>query len=133
MRKRIILLMTLLSFVSFSQEVIWENHKEIKGVIINKGTIECHNNELLTFAIENTNNYTITISWYEEVWINDVCKQNGESQEHYRELTLLPEEIVQGDCTFRQSFYIGSKVVRGTQTLLLTYFQLNNIIVEAEK
>ena len=133
MKKVLILLFTVFSVSSFSQEVIWEKHKEIDGVIINKGNILCFNNEILTFEIKNTNNYKISISWYEEVWINDICKQNGKSQEHYRELILNPGELVQGDCTFQKSFYIGSKVHRGSEVMTLTHFQLKNIIVETEK
>ena len=127
------MLFTVFSILSFSQEVIWEKYKEIDGVIINKGNIECFNNDILTFEIKNTNNYKISISWYEEVCINDICKQNGESQEHYRELILNPGELVQGDCTFQKSFYIGSKVNRGSKDMILTHFQLKNIIVKTEK
>ena len=133
MKKILILLFTLFYFTSFSQDIIWENYKEIDGVIVNKGSIECYDNEILTFEIKNTNNYKITVSWYEEVWVDGVCKQNGASQEHYRKITLNPEETVQGDCTFQKSFYIGSKVYRGSKVMILTHFQLNNIIVEKEK
>lgn len=133
MKKELILLFTSFTFFSFSQGVIWESYKEIDGVIVNKGNIECHNNELLTFEIKNTNDYKVIISWYEEVWINGMCKQDGSSQEHYRKIMLDSGEIVQGDCNFKESVYIGSKVHRGNQELILTHFQWNNIIVEKDK
>ena len=126
MKKELILLFTSFTFFSFSQGVIWESYKEIDGVIVNKGNIECHNNELLTFEIKNTNDYKVIISWYEEVWVNGMCKQDGSSQDHYRKIILDS-----GD--FKESVYIGSKVYRGDQELILTHFQWNNIIVEKDK
>ena len=77
MKKLLILLLTIFSFSSFAQDVNWENYSEKDGVIINKGMINCNGNELLTFEITNTNNQKVVISWYEEVWVDGVCKQNG--------------------------------------------------------
>jgi len=41
MKKLLILLFTVFSFTSFSQDVNWENYSEKDGVIINKGMIDC--------------------------------------------------------------------------------------------
>ena len=123
MKKILISVFTFSSFFTFSQDVSWEYYQEIDGVIVSTRNIECYNNEILTFEIKNTNNYKVTISWYEEVWINDICKQNGESQEHYRSITLNAEETAQGDCTFKDSFYIGSKVHLSEKVMNLTHFQ----------
>ena len=133
MRKLLILLLTIFSFSSFAQDVNWENYSEKNGVIINKGMIDCNGNELLTFEITNTNNQKVVISWYEEVWVDEVCKQNGESLEDFRTLTLNPNEKVTGSCSFQKSFYIGSKIKRGSRVMTLTSFSLNNILVEIEK
>ena len=103
MRKLLILLLTIFSFSSFAQDVNWENYTEKNGVIINKGMIDCNGNELLTFEITNTNNQKVVISWYEEVWVDGVCKQNGESSEDFRTLTLNPNEKVAGSCSFQKS------------------------------
>ena len=130
MKKAIILLFIVLPFTSFSQESNWEEYKNVKGVVIKSSHITCHNNEVLTFQISNTNDYKVIISWYEEVWVEGICKQEGKkSPEHFREVFLLPEEIVEGDCTFQESFYIGSKVYRGDKLMKLTHFQLNSIKV----
>ena len=111
MRKLLILLLTVFSFSSYAQDVNWENYSEKNGVIINKGMINCNGNELLTFEITNTNNQKVVISWYEEVWVDGACKQNGESSEDFRTLTLNPNEKVAGSCSsFQESFYIGSKI-----------------------
>ena len=133
MRKLLILLLTIFSFSSFAQDVNWENYSEKNGVIINKGMIDCNGNELLTFEITNTNNQKVVISWYEEVWVDEVCKQSGESLEDFRTLTLNPNEKVTGSCSFQKSFYIGSKIKRGSRVMILTSFSLNNISVEIEK
>jgi len=133
MRKLLILLLTIFSFSSFAQNVNWENYSEKNGVIINKGMIDCNGNELLTFEITNTNNQKVVISWYEEVWVDEVCKQSGESLEDFRTLTLNPNEKVTGSCSFQKSFYIGSKIKRGSRVMILTSFSLNNISVEIEK
>ena len=133
MRKLLILLLTVSSFSSFSQDVNWKNYSEKDGVIINKGMIDCNGNELLTFKITNTNNQKVVISWYEEVWVDGVCKQDGKSSEYFKILTLNPNEIVAGSCSFQKSFYIGSKVKRGNSVMTLTSFSLNNISVEIEK
>tara|TARA_Y100001968_G_C19418770_1_gene750535 strand:+ start:1340 stop:1741 length:402 start_codon:yes stop_codon:yes gene_type:complete len=133
MRKLLILFFIVFSFKSYSQDINWENYSEINGVIINKGMIDCNGNELLTFEIINTNAKKIIISWYEEVWIDNVCKQDGQSLEHFRKLTLNPEEKSVGSCTFEESFYIGSKINRGGKVMTLTSFSLNNISVEIEK
>ena len=133
MRKLLILLLTIFSFPSFAQDVNWENYSEKNGVIINKGMIDCNGNELLTFEITNTNNQKVVISWYEEVWVDGVCKQNGESSENFRTLILDPNEKVAGSCSFQESFYIGSKIKRGSRVMTLTSFSLNNISVEIEK
>ena len=133
MRKLLILLLTIFSFSSFAQDVNWENYSEKNGVIINKGIIDCNGNELLTFEITNTNNQKVVISWYEEVWVDEVCKQSGESLEDFRTLTLNPNERVTGSCSFQKSFYIGSKIKRGSRVMILTSFSLNNISVEIEK
>ena len=117
----------------YAQENTWEIYKKIDGVIIENTSIECHDNEILTFRITNINNYKVVISWYEEVWINDMCKQDGLSQEHYRSITLFSDESVEGDCTFKESFYIGSKIRRGNRDLVLTNFDLKNIIVQKVK
>ena len=133
MKKILILLFTVFSFTSFSQDVNWENYCEKDGVIINKGMIECNGNELLTFKISNTNNQKVVVSWYQEVWVDGVCKQDGKTEEYFRRLTLKANEIVEGSCSFNKSFYIGSKVKRGNRVMTLTSFSLNNISVEIEK
>jgi hypothetical protein len=133
MRRLLILLLIVFSFSSFSQDVNWENYSEKNGVIINKGMIDCNGNELLTFEITNTNNHKVVISWYEEVWVDEVCKQSGESLEYFRTLTLNSNERVAGSCSFKESFYIGSKITRGSRVMTLTYFSLNNISIEIEK
>lgn len=133
MKKLLILLFTVFSFTSFSQDVNWENYSEKDGVIINKGMIDCNGNELLTFKITNTNNQKVVISWYQEVWVDGVCKQDGKTEEYFRTLTLNANEIVEGSCSFNKSFYIGSKVKRGNKVMTLTSFSLNNISVEIEK
>ena len=133
MRKLLILLLTIFSFSSFAQDVNWENHSEKNGVIINKGMIDCNGNELLTFEITNTNSQKAVVSWYEEVWVDGVCKQKGLSSEDFRTLTLNPDERVVGSCSFQESFYIGSKINRGSKVMTLTSFSLNNISVEIDK
>ena len=133
MKKLLILLLTVLSFTSFSQDVNWENYSEKDGVIIKKGIIDCNGNELLTFKIINTNNQQVVVSWYQEVWVDGVCKQDGKTEEYFRTLTLNANEIVEGSCSFNKSFYIGSKVKRGNRVMTLTSFSLNNISVEIEK
>ena len=133
MKKLLILLLTVSSFSSFSQDVNWKNYSEKDGVIINKGMIDCNGNELLTFKITNTNNQKAVISWHEEVWVDGICKQDGKSSEYFRTLTLNPNEIVAGSCSFKESFYIGSKVKRGNRVMTLTAFSLNNISVKIEK
>ena len=133
MRKLLILLLTIFTFSSFAQDIDWEIYFEKNGVIINKGIIDCAGNELLTFEIINTNNKKVVISWYEEVWVDELCKQNGQSTEDFRTLTLNPDEKVVGSCSFQESFYIGSKINRGSRVMTLTSFSLNNISVEIEK
>ena len=133
MKKLLILLFTVFSFTSFSQDVNWANYSEKDGVIINKGMIDCNGNELLTFKITNTNNQKVVVSWYQEVWIDGVCKQDGKTEEYFRTLTLNANEIVEGSCSFNKSFYIESKVKRGNRVMTLTSFSLNNISVEIEK
>ena len=95
--------------------------------------IDCNGNELLTFKITNKNKQRSVVSWYEEVWVDGVCKQDGKSSEYFRELTLDPNESIEGSCSFQRSFYIGSKVKRGNKVMILTSFSLNNISVEIEK
>ena len=133
MKKLLILLFTVFSFTSFSQDVNWENYSQKDGVIIKKGMIDCKGNELLTFKITNTNNQKVVVSWYQEVWVDGVCKQDGKTEEYFRTLTLNANEIVEGSCSFNKSFYIGSKVKRGNRVMTLTSFSLNNISVEIEK
>ena len=129
MRKGIILIFSILSFSVFSQDFSWEKYKEVDGVVINHSLIECHNNELLTFEIINTNEYDIIISWHEEVWVDGFCKQNGESPEHFRSLYLESNQKVVGDCSFQESFYIGYKVKRGKKIKQLSHFDLKKINV----
>jgi len=129
MKKVLILPFLFWSFISFSQDVNWKNYSEKDGVIINKGIIDCNGNELLTFEIINTNNQRVVISWYQEVWVNGVCKQDGKSSEFFRTLTLNANEIIAGSCSFQNSFYIGSKIKRGNKTMVLTHFDLKNISV----
>jgi len=102
MRKLLILLLTIFTFSSFAQDIDWEIYFEKNGVIINKGIIDCAGNELLTFEIINTNNKKVVISWYEEVWVDELCKQNGQSTEDFRTLTLNPNKKVIGSCSFKR-------------------------------
>ena len=95
--------------------------------------INCNGNELLTFKITNTHNEKVVVSWYEEVWVDGECKQTGESLEDFRTLTLHANQEITGSCNFQDSFYIGSKIKRGSRLMILTSFSLNNISVEIEK
>ena len=70
MKKLLILLFVLFGIAGFSQDIVWKEYENISGVIIKTSNIVCHNNEILTFQIENSNDYQVTISWYEQVWID---------------------------------------------------------------
>ena len=129
MKKVLILILTIFSFNSFSQSEKWENLMEIKGVKIDKTIIECGVNELITFRFSNLNNYNVSVAFYEEVWVDGLCKQDGFSEENYRELSLKANDIISGSCSFADSFYIGSKIKRGNKTMVLTHFDLKNISV----
>jgi|TARA_B110000240_G_scaffold153030_1_gene169648 hypothetical protein len=129
MKKVLILILTIFSFNSFSQSENWENLMEIEGVKIDKTIIECGVNELITFRFSNLNNYNVSVAFYEEVWVDGLCKQDGFSEENYRELSLKANEIISGSCSFADSFYIGSKIKRGNKTMVLTHFDLKNISV----
>jgi hypothetical protein len=129
MKKVLILILTIFSFNSFSQSENWENLTEIEGVKIDKTIIECGVNELITFRFSNLNNYNVSVTFYEEVWVDGQCKQDGFSEENYRELSLKSNEIISGSCSFANSFYIGSKIKRGNKTMVLTHFDLKNISV----
>ncbi len=129
MKKVLILILTIFSFNSFSQSGKWENLMEIEGVKIDKTIIECGVNELITFRFSNLNNYNVSVTFYEEVWVDGLCKQDGFSEEYYRELSLKANEIISGSCSFADSFYIGSKIKRGNKTMVLTHFDLKNISV----
>lgn len=129
MKKVLILILTIFSFNSFSQSGKWENLMEIEGVKIDKTIIECGVNELITFRFSNLNNYNVSVAFYEEVWVDGLCKQDGFSEENYRELSLKSNEIISGSCSFADSFYIGSKIKRGNKTMVLTHFDLKNISV----
>jgi len=129
MKKVLILILTIFSFNSFSQSEKWENLMEIEGVKIDKTIIECGVNELITFRFSNLNNYNVSVAFYEEVWVDGLCKQDGFSKENYRELSLKANEIISGSCSFADSFYIGSKIKRGNKTMVLTHFDLKNISV----
>jgi|TARA_B110000211_G_C14031617_1_gene532389 hypothetical protein len=129
MKKVLILILTIFSFNSFSQSGKWENLMEIEGVKIDKTIIECGVNELITFRFSNLNNYNVSVTFYEEVWVDGQCKQDGFSEENYRELSLKSNEIISGSCSFADSFYIGSKIKRGNKTMVLTHFDLKNISV----
>ena len=129
MKKVLILILTIFSFNSFSQSENWENLMEIEGVKIDKTTIECGINELITFRFSNLNNYNVSVAFYEEVWVDGICKKDGFSEENYRELSLKSNEIISGSCSFADSFYIGNKIKRGNKTMVLTHFDLKNISV----
>ncbi len=129
MKKVLILILTIFSFNSFSQSENWENLMEIEGVKIDKTIIECGVNELITFRFSNLNNYNVSVTFYEEVWVDGLCKQDGFSEENYRGLSLKANEIISGSCSFADSFYIGSKIKRGNKTMVLTHFDLKNISV----
>ena len=133
MRKSLILFALFWSTISFSQQSDWEIYTEIDGVKIETRTIECFGNEMLTFRISNDNNYPVSIVWHEEVWVDGVCKQTGESAEDERELYLVANEVISGSCDFKKSFYIGSKINRGSRVMSLTHFDLNNITVLENK
>ena len=133
MRKSLILFALFWSTISFSQQSDWEIYTEMDGVKIETRTIECYGNEMLTFRISNDNNYSVSIAWHEEVWVDGVCKQTGESDEDERELYLIANEVVSGSCDFKKSFYIGSKINRGKRVMSLTHFDLNNITVLENK
>ena len=133
MRKSLILFALFWSTISFSQQSDWKIYTEIDGVKFETKTIECDGNEILTFRISNSNHYSVSIIWYEEVWVDGLCKQSGESNEDERELQLLSNEVISGSCDFKKSFYIGSKINRGSRVMSLTHFDLNNITVLENK
>ena len=129
MKKGIILLFSILSFSVFSQENAWVNVAELDGVTIEESVIKCGNNELLTFRISNANPYSITISWFEEVWVNEVCKKNGNTEEFKKSVTLQSNEIIEGDCSLQEDFYIGYKYMQSGTEMQLTHHDLKNINV----
>ena len=61
--------------------------------------------------------------------MDGICKQKGDSAEDERELRLFSGEIKEGTCDFKESFYLGSKVKRGSRVMTLTHFDLKNITV----
>ena len=77
----------------------------------------------------NKQNSNDLISWFEEVWVNDICKQNGNTEEFKRSVSLQANEKVSGDCSFKESFYIGYKVKRGDSEMKLTFYDLKNLNV----
>ena len=129
MREILILFSLLLSLVSVSQKTELQIYKNIDGVKFETKIIECHGNEILTFKISNTNDYSVNVFWNEEFWMDGICKQSGESDEHLKELNLSSRESVEGSCNFNESFYIGYKIKRGSQIMNLTHFDLKNITV----
>jgi len=129
MRKSLILFVLFWSNISFAQQSDWEIYAEIDGVRFETKFIECYSNEILTFRISNSNNYSVYIIWHEEVWVDGVCKQTGESDEDEREIQLFSHEVASGSCEFKESFYIGSKINRGSRVMSLTHFDLKNITV----
>ena len=133
MRNTLILFSLFLCLVSVSQKNELQLYKNVDGVKFEKKIIKCHGNEILTFKISNTNDYSVNIYWSEEFWIDGVCKQNGESDEHLNELNLNSKESVEGSCNFNESFYIGYKIIRGSQVMNLTHFDLKNITVSKNK
>ena len=133
MRKSLILFALFWSTISFSQQSDWEIYTEIDGVKIETRTIECYGNEILTFRISNANNYSVSIVWHEEVWVDGICKQDGQSKEYYKQVVLNPLQVIEGDCSFKDSFYIGSRMRRGSKIMELTHFDLKNIIVQKVK
>ncbi len=130
MRKTIFLILLIFVMTSFGQENLFEKYKEIDGVEIKKAIVECNGNQVLTFSFRNDNSHSVKLSWYEEVWMDGICKQNGSGEENFRTLTLSANQIIEGDCDFRESFYIGSKIKRGKRFSLLTFFDFKNLIVE---
>ena len=130
MRKTIFLILLTFVMTSFGQETLFEKYKEIDGVKIKKAIVECNGNQVLTFSFTNDNSHSVKLSWYEEVWMDGICKQNGSGEENFRTLILSANQIIEGDCDFTESFYIGSKIKRGKRFSLLTFFDFKNLIVE---
>ena len=129
MKKVLILPFLFWSFISFSQSENWTDFTELDGVKIESSILECGVNELITFKFTNTNSYDVSVSWFEEFWVDGVCKQTGNSEEHFRVLSLKSGEEIKGNCSFQDSFYIGSKIKRGNKTMVLTHFDLKNVSV----
>ena len=92
MKKVLILILTIFSFNSFSQSENWENLMEIEGVKIDKTIIECGVNELITFRFSNLNNYNVSVAFYEEVWVDGLCKQDEFSVDS--KFSLKENEII---------------------------------------
>ena len=133
MRNIVVVLFSFLCMSSFSQSEKWEKFKEVDGVIIDIILLECSDNEILTYKFTNTNNYNIVLDFFEEVWVDNICKKNGNSEEDKSTIHLRSNEIIVGSCSFQQSFYVGFKIKRGNSVMALTHFDLKNISVEIEK
>ena len=79
MRKSLILFALFWSTILFAQQSDWKIYTEIDGVKIETRNIECYGNEILTFRISNANNYSVSIMWNEEVWVDgEMILKDGE-------------------------------------------------------
>ena len=101
----------VLSFISFSQQSEWEFYKDIDGVKFEIRTIECLVMNYLHSEFQ-TRDYSVYVLWKEEVWIDGICKQNGDSSEDERKLKSSSLEKLKDLLVTLKSFYIGSKVKR---------------------
>ena len=132
--RHILLFLFLVSSHIFSLAYPVTNTEFYKdGVVIRSVILECGDNEILTFEISNNNDYEVTIGWYEEVWVDNICKQDGKSIEHYREIHLNQNQIIIGDCSFKDSFYILYSLFRKGSKMSLTHFDLKDIQVKIKK
>lgn len=139
----IIIVLSVIFFISKAQAQQWKLYKEVDGVKIFYSYQDCHDEkqsfhrQFVVLRFENTTDKTLQVTWKVNTWYNQKCSGcDSNSPEFERLISLEPKQTKEGDCNFNSSklLRIFSKFLNyEDKTSELEKFELVNIKVSTIK
>ena len=141
MRKAFTVLLTAITFLSFSQEVKndWKLYRRINGIVINYKYQECHDVHngihqklvLFQFVNKTKNDYIIDFD-FSLVYSNVKTSINKRAEQH-KQILIKKMSIFESSCSENKEYTIFSNFLNYTDKSELQKFYLKNIKINPTK
>ena len=141
MRNTIAILLTVITFFSFSQEIKidWRLYKEVNGIEINYKYKECHDvhngihQELVLFQFVNKTENDYKVNFDFSLIYSNVKTSISNSSEQHKQILIKKMSIYESSCSENRENTIFSKFLNYSDKSELQKFDLKNIKINPTK